>query len=68
MSKMTLRAARVNVNLSQEEAATKLGVNKKTLSRWENGVSVPKGDKIDAICTLYCLPYDSIIFFNKKNA
>lgn len=68
MPKMTLRAARVNAKLGQKEAAKMLGVGNKTLSNWENGVSMPKADKIDAICTLYCLPYDSIIFFNKENA
>lgn len=68
MPKMTLRAARVNAKLGQKEAAKMLGVGNKTLSNWENGVSMPKADKIDAICTLYRLPYDSIIFFNKENA
>ena len=68
MSKMTLRAARVNANLAQKEAALKLGVSNKTLSNWENGVSIPKADKIDAICTLYGVPYDNIIFLDKENA
>lgn len=68
MQRITLRAARVNANLTQKEAANRLGVGNKTLGNWENGVSIPKADKIDAICELYCVPYDGIIFFKKENA
>ena len=35
MAKMTLKAARVNVDLSQKEAATALGVSNKTLGNGE---------------------------------
>ena len=62
MPKITLRAARVNVGITQKEAATKLNVSNKTLCNWENGVSVPKADKIDAICSLYNVAYDNLIF------
>lgn len=66
--KITLKAARTNAGLTQADAAKKLNVNKKTLSNWENGISVPKADKIDAICSLYSVSYDSIIFFVPNNA
>ncbi len=62
MGKITLKAARVNAGLTQKEAATSLGVSNKTLSNWENGVSVPKANQIDPICSLYNVPYDSLIF------
>ena len=68
MGRMTLRAARVNAGLKQKEAAKALGIGNKTLSSWENGLSIPRGDKIDAICALYNATYDEIIFFNKENA
>lgn len=68
MGRITLRAARVNAGLKQKEAAKALGVSNKTLSNWENGLSIPKADKIDAICVLYGATYDGIIFFNKDNA
>ena len=68
MSKLTLKAARVNAGLTQKKAAKRLKVSNKTLCRWENGVSMPKADKIDAICELYAVPYDNLIFFVKKNA
>ena len=62
MSRITLKAARVNAGLTQKEAANDLNVSNKTLSNWENGVSMPKADKIDAICALYSVPYDNLIF------
>ena len=58
--RITLEAARVNVGLKQSEAAAKIGVNKKTLSSWENGKSIPKSDKIPIICTVYNRHYDEI--------
>lgn len=58
--RITLEAARVNVGLKQSEAAEKIGVNKKTLSSWERGKSVPKSDKIPIICDVYKRHYDEI--------
>lgn len=40
MSKMTLKAARINRNLTAKEAAEKLGISVETLSNWEKGVSL----------------------------
>lgn len=60
--RMTLKAARINRNLSQKEAAKALKVSNKTLWNWENGLSVPKADKIGPICELYKVPYDNLIF------
>lgn len=62
MLKITIRAARVNIGLSQEVAADRLGVNKKTLGSWENGVTFPPVDKIEAICELYGVSYDHLNF------
>lgn len=68
MPKITLKAARVNAGLSQKEAANKLNISNKTLCNWENGVSTPKVEKIDAICSLYGVSYDAINFFAQNNA
>ena len=62
MPRITLKAARVNAGLTQKEAAEKLNVSNKTLCSWENGLSVPKADKIDSICSLYGVGYDNLIF------
>ena len=62
MLKITLKAARINVNLSQKEAAEQLHISNKTLCNWENGVSFPDAERIDALCKLYGVHYDNIIF------
>lgn len=65
MNKISLAAARVNAGLTQKEAAKKLNVSNKTLWQWEKGLAIPKADKIDAICELYSVSYDHIIFYVK---
>lgn len=62
MSKITLRAARVNAGLTQKEVAETLKVSNKTVWAWESGKVMPKVDKIDALCNLYGRSYDEIIF------
>lgn len=62
MAKMTMRAARINANLTQKVAADIFGVSNKTLSHWENGVSFPSADKIPLICETYRVEYNDIIF------
>ena len=58
--KITLKAARVNVNLKQSEAAKIFGVDKKTLSSWEQGKTFPSADKVPVICETYKRRYDEI--------
>lgn len=58
--RMSLKAARTNKNLTQEEVAVRLQVTKKTVSSWENGKTLPTLDKIESICELYGLSYDDI--------
>lgn len=62
MAKMTLKAARVNAGFSQKEASGRLNISNKTLCNWEKGVSFPKANKIEALCNLYGITYDDIIF------
>jgi transcriptional regulator with XRE-family HTH domain len=62
MVKITIKAARTNVGLSQKEAADRLGISNKTLGNWENGITYPPADKIPAICELYGVPYDMLNF------
>lgn len=62
MVKLTLKAARVNVHMSQKDAAQAIGVSNKTLCSWENGRTTPTADRIPVICDLYGVPYDQLIF------
>jgi transcriptional regulator with XRE-family HTH domain len=60
--KITIKSARVNVGLSQKEAADRLGISNKTLGNWENGITFPPADKIPEICELYGVSYDNLNF------
>lgn len=48
-----LKAARKAAGLTQEEAATKLGVTYKTIGRWERNEHPPGGDVLLAAARLY---------------
>lgn len=58
--KITLRAARVNANIKQEEAARAIGVDKATIINWEKGRTSPRLDQMDKLCRLYNAPIDDI--------
>lgn len=62
MPKITLKAARVNANLTQAEAAAKLGVAVSTLKNWEAGKTFPNKPKIDRLCEVYGISFDVLFF------
>ena len=69
ISKITLKAARVNANLTQNQVCKILNVTKKTLSSWEHGKTFPREKKhIDSMCDLYNVEYDDLNFSPKQNA
>lgn len=59
---MTLKALRINVGLSQKEAAVKLGVTPETLGKWETGKTFPTVPQITKIEKLYSTSYADINF------
>ena len=50
---LTLRAARVNAGLTQEQVHERLGIAMSTLSRMECGKSSPKYKTLCELCRLY---------------
>lgn len=60
--KITLKAARVNADLSQKQAADALGVSVATLQNYESGKTVPDWDVVMRIGDAYHFPVDFIIF------
>lgn len=60
--RLTLKSARVNLNLTQEEAARNLGISRSKLKNWESGRSFPKQPEIEKLCELYRVTYDQIDF------
>jgi transcriptional regulator with XRE-family HTH domain len=57
---ISIKAARVNKDMTQKEAADKLGIDKKTLCSWEKQKTMPSADKIALLCSLYEVDYDNI--------
>lgn len=64
--KISLKAARVNMELSRKSAADAIGVSVATLKNWESGKTSPGVDKVDKICDVYQIAYDCL-FFGKRS-
>lgn len=60
--KLTLKALRINNNLTQAEAAKKLGISEFTLNNYENFKSFPDVVMIEKILSLYKVNYNDVIF------
>ena len=65
---ITLKAARVNQGLSQDEAGKIIGVSKNTISSWEIGRTFPDALQILKIQDAYHVKYDDLIFSPCDNA
>lgn len=59
--KISLKAARVNANLSQEEVARKMKKSKVTINNWENGKKEIDYGNLNELCRLYSVTMDDIL-------
>ena len=62
MTKITLKALRVNKGLTIAQASKMIGVSAPTLSSWENGKTYPDVNQLPIIEEVYGAKYDSIKF------
>ncbi len=60
MLKISLAAARVNAEMTQEEAAKRMNVSKKTIINWEKGLVIPSLASLKALSEIYKMPMDNI--------
>ena len=60
--KLTLKAARVNAGLTQDEVAETLKKSKNTIINYEKGRSTPDIETGKALAALYGLSVDDLIF------
>lgn len=67
MKKMTLKAARINKGLTQQQAADAIGIGVDTLSNYERGKTYPDVVILKRIEKAYDIEYSNIIFFNPNN-
>ncbi len=58
--KISLRAARVNAELTREDVAKAIGYNTHTLMLWELGDTIPRADIFMALCALYHVQAEDI--------
>ena len=63
---ISLKAARVNAELTQKEASAKLGVDKKTLINWEKAKTSPNVIQMKELCRLYGVTIDDIFLKPKS--
>ncbi len=53
MDKLSLKAIRVNKNLTLEEVAKAIGISPPTLSRWESGKRSPRYSELKKLLDFY---------------
>ena len=56
-----IKAIRKAKGLSQEELAIKLNVVRQTISKWENGLSVPDSDMLISISEIFETPVSALV-------
>lgn len=61
MAKLTIKAARVNKNLTQDELAEKMEVSRSTVVAWENGTREMKTAYVHLFCLIVGLTEDDIL-------
>lgn len=57
---ISLAAARVNAKMTQEEAAKRLKIGKRTIINWEKGVVTPSFADLNMLSSIYNIPLDNI--------
>lgn len=59
--KISLKAARINAQLSQAQVAKALHKSKTTINNWETGKTYIDYGNLLALCSLYSITIDDII-------
>ena len=63
---ISLAAARVNANMTQEEVANQMKIGKRTIINWEKGSAMPSFADLNMLSNIYGIPVDNI-FLPKKS-
>lgn len=63
---ISLAAARVNAQMTQEDVAKRLHVGKRTIINWEKGISIPSFADINMLSQIYGIPVDNIFLPSKS--
>ncbi len=68
MFKDNLITLRKLKQLSQEDVAEKTGVSRQTLSKWENGESLPDIEKAKILADIFDVTLDDLLSYNSKSS
>ena len=63
----SIKRARLRKGISQEEMAVRLGVVRQTVSKWENGRSVPDAEMLILIAELLDVPVNRLLGVEEKS-
>lgn len=63
---ISLAAARVNAQMTQEDVAKRLRIGKRTIINWEKGISIPSFADINMLSQIYGIPVDNIFLPSKS--
>lgn len=66
MTKISIKALRINKGLNQQDVADILGVSKPTVIKWEKGEVEPKGLVVYALAKLYDVEVQNIAIRQKN--
>lgn len=58
--KRNLKQLRKDAGLTQEQAASKLGVSHDTIGRWESGSTIPSATQAALICQTYGVQFQDV--------
>jgi DNA-binding XRE family transcriptional regulator len=64
---ISLAAARVNADMTQDDVAKAMKIGKQTVVNWEKGVTEPKISQIRQLSKLYDMPIENIFLPEKSN-
>jgi len=64
--RITCKAARVNAEMTIEQASKEIGINRSTLINYEHGNTVPDWDVVERISDVYKFPAQFILFGKKS--
>lgn len=56
-----IRQLRRDAGMTQEQLAEQLGVTRQTISKWENGSSVPDADVVSKMASLLDVPVNELL-------
>ncbi len=63
---ISLAAARGNAKMTQEEAAKRMKIGKRTIINWEKGASIPSFSDMSMLSQIYGIPVDNIFLPEKS--